>query len=284
MKNHNSHADATYSPQTHKSFEGALFSFFANECPQLGGDRTRQVLVSEICTLFRKFHPGTDHLTEGQTVWTTVHKDAQGAYGKRIEDTELTSVVLDLVTPHDAADRAGGMSLRDLKIDAVARLCNQAYDQGGCLTSAELSILLKIAPPTVAKYIAEWELEHQSVLPRRGTIHDMGPTMTHKQIIIHKLFIELKTVQQTSRETLHSLPAIDRYISSFKQILLCHQKGMNIEEIAFAVKKTVRLVKEYKKIIDKYAEKSYVLDRLLNYGPHIESKAEEFANECGKVN
>ncbi len=101
------------------------------------------------------------------------------------------------------------------------------------------------------------------MLPRRGSIHDIGPTLTHKRIIIEKLFIEQKTVQQVSRETCHSLPAIQRYISAFKQILLCRQKGMKTEEIAFSIGRTERLVKEYERIIEEYKEKEYIVDSLL---------------------
>ena len=106
-------------------------------------------------------------------------------------------------------------------------MCKQAYEQDGCLTNAEVAICWKFLPvAAVSNYIKEWEVENREVLPRRGSIHDMGPTLTHKKIIIEKLFIEQKTVQQVSRETLHSLPAIQRYISTFKQVLLCKQKGM----------------------------------------------------------
>jgi hypothetical protein len=284
MKQHVSSAAATYTPQTFKCFEGALFAFFQQECPQLGGDRTRQVLVKAVHDMVRRFFPSTDHLEAGQTVWPTVHKDAKGAYGKRIQDTELTTVVLDLVQACDAADRAAGKKLRDLKIEAVARLCQQAYEQDGCLTNAEMAILLKTTPTTIGKYISAWELEHNKVLPRRGTIHDMGPTLTHKKIIIHKLFIEQQTVQQTARETYHSLPAIQRYISAFRKVLLCRQKGMNTEEIAYATSKTPRLIKEYEKIIEYYADQSHVLDRLLNYKPPIESNPEEWAKEYEGAN
>lgn len=279
MKTHASHAAATYEPQSFKSFEGALFSFFRNECPQLGGDRTRQALVQEIHAMVRRFFPATGHLEAGQTVWPTVHKDAKGAYGKRIQDTELTTVVLDLVLPGDAADRAAGRKLRDIKIDAAARLCIQAYEQDGCLTNAELAILLKIAPETAGRYIAIWEATHRQVLPRRGTIHDMGPTLTHKRIIIDKLFIERKTVQQTARETRHSLPAIQRYIGTFRQVLLCRRKGMTTEETAYATRKTPALIKQYEEIIDHYAGQSHVLEQLLHYQPRIESNPEVWANE-----
>jgi DNA-binding CsgD family transcriptional regulator len=188
-------------------------------------------------------------------------------------------VVLDIVQSQDVMDRANGKKLRDIKKEATARLCRQTYEQDGCLTNAEIAVILKISPAIVSKYISEVELDSQTVLPRRGTIHDIGPSLTHKKIIINKLFMEGKTVQQVSRETYHSVHAIQRYIVAFKQILLCRQKQMTKEEIAYSVGKTKRLVKEYEKIIDNYKEKSYILAKLLNYEVRIETQIEQDANK-----
>ena len=118
-------------------------------------------------------------------------------------------------------------------------------------------------------------LTGSSILPRRGSIHDIGPTLTHKKIIIEKLFIEQKTVQQVSRETYHSLAAIQRYISTFKQVLLCKQKAMSTEETAFAVGKTPRLIKEYEAIIEEYKEKNYVMETILNLEVNLETRFEK---------
>ncbi len=274
MRENISAAFASYSPVHYKSFQGALEAFFEQECPQLGGFRTRLTLVDFIYNMVLKFFPETNHLRQGQTVWTTVHKNAKGAYGKSIKDTTLTPVVLTLVQNTDALDRANGKKLREIKKEAAARLCQEAFAQDGCLTETELAVILKMAQPTVGKYIKEYEAEHKVVLPRRGTIHDMGPTLTHKKLIIEKLFIEQKTVQQTIRETCHSARAIERYITSFKQILLCYRKGMNIDEIAFSVRKTKNLVQEYLDIIEFYKERSYILDNLLNYEVKIETAIE----------
>jgi len=275
MKQHISGNHATFNPQLHKSFVGALGAFFEQECPQLGGFRTRQVLVKCINDMVMQFFPETSHMRPGQITWPTVHKNEKGSYGKSMKNTRLTNVILDLIQPQDAADRADGKKLRVIKKEAAARLCRQAFEQDGCMTNAEIAIMLKISPPTVSKYIAEIETESQTVLPRRGTIHDMGPSLTHKKIIINKLFIEQKTVQQVSRETYHSVRAIERYIVAFKQILLCRQKGMNTEEIAFSVRKTVRLVKEYEKIIDEYKDSNYILRELLDLEVGIDSSFEK---------
>jgi len=278
MKQHLSANQASFGPQSYKNFPGALASFFEHECPQLGGFRTRQVLVKSICDMVGKFYPETSHLRPGQISWPTVHKNEKGSYGKSISNTTLTTVVLDLVQSQDAADRADGKRLREVKKEAVARLCRQTYEQDGCITNAELAILLKLSQNTIGKYISEFELENHTVLPRRGSIHDMGPTLTHKKIIIQKLFIEQKTVQQVSRETYHSYPAIERYITAFKQILLCWQKGMTADEIAFSVRKTKRLVNEYLLIIEEYKDRKYILDRLLNFEVNIETSVQKDIN------
>lgn len=265
---------ASYAPAHYKTFIGALEAFFEQECPQIGGSITRKALVNGIYNMVLKFFPETNHLRSGQTVWTTVHKDAKGAYGKSIKDTELTPVVLTLVQDTDAIDRAHGKKLREIKKEATVRLCQEAYAQNGCLTETELAVMLKMSQSTVGLYLREYEAEHKTVLPRRGTIHDMGPTLTHKKIIIEKLFIEQKTVQQVIRETCHSARAIERYITSFKQILLCYRKGMNIDEISFSVRKTKNLVQEYLDIIEIYKDRMYILEKLENYEVNVETVIE----------
>lgn len=277
---------ATFQPQAYKCFEGALEAFFSYECPQLGGIRTRQVLVKSIADMVRQFYPETSHMRPGQILWPTVHRDEFSSYGKSIKGTRLQPVLLDLVNPQEALERAQGKKIKVIKKEAIARMCKQAFDQEGCLTNAELAILLKMSPGTVSKYIKDWELENHEVLPRRGSIHDLGPTLTHKTIIIEKLFIEQKTVQQVSRETRHSLPAIQRYISTFKQVLLCKQKGMSTEETAFSVGRTNRLILEYEKIIEEYREKNYVMEALLKCEIGTETRNQQMINEIieeGKI-
>jgi len=265
VKKKQTHLQATYNPMLFKTFAGALEAFFAQECPQLGGFRTRQVLVQAVLGMVAEFYPETSHLRQGQIQWVTVDKDETASYGKSMRNTRLKSVVLDLVRGEDIAERAEGKRLREIKKEAAVRLFKQADNQGGCMTNAEVAILLKISPPTVGRYIHEHEFETGELVPRRGTIHDMGPTLTHKKPIIRKLFLEGKSVEQVSRETRHSPEAIHRYIRNFRQVLLCRQKGLDEKETAFAVKISERLVREYHKLIDKFAQENLVLESILQY-------------------
>jgi hypothetical protein len=85
--------------------------------------------------------------------------------GKTIKNSRLTPVVLDLIPATDITDRANSKKLRELKKDAAARLCRQAFDQDGCMTLAELSILLKMAPTTASKYLRETKLSNNWSFP-----------------------------------------------------------------------------------------------------------------------
>ena len=106
--------EAVYKPQYYKTFPGALEAFFSQECPQLGGFRTRQVLVKSINDMVLNFFPNTSNMRQGQVNWITVHKNEKSSYGKSIKNTKLTNVILDLVQERDPLDRANGKRLREM--------------------------------------------------------------------------------------------------------------------------------------------------------------------------
>ncbi len=253
----------TYGPAAQKTFLAALEAFFVTEFPQMAGDRARRAVVQGIVDLVHRFFPATTNLRQGQTTWISVAKDETSAYGKTIAKTRLVPVVVSLLAEDEAQQRTAGKRLRDLKREAVARVCQEIDRQGGCITAAELAIMFKTTSTTVGKYIAQWETEHGQLLPRRGTIHDMGPTLTHKKEICRLLFVERKTVSQVVRLTKHSPQAIDRYITNFRQVFTCKTKGLTTQETAHATKLSQRLVEEYHRLFDEYAVTSSRFDDLL---------------------
>jgi hypothetical protein len=263
MKGPRDYSIAMFGPQKEKTFAGALSAFFKHECPHLGGERIRKVLVQAIVKLVDRFYPPTQHLRPGQTQWITVDKNEAHGYGKKVGETRLTSVTLDLIADRDADDRVNCKGIHEIRKEALARLCKQADAQGGCLTTAELCILLKASSVEITRLIREWEEEHQTLLPRRGTIHDLGPSVTHKKVIIEKLFLQGKPVEDVMRETNHSADAVHRYIVSFKQVVLCRRKGLQRDEIAFAVKMSSHLVEEYEALIEELSKKNPAFEESL---------------------
>lgn len=266
MKPADTYLEKTYGPAEHKTFTGALSSFFAREFPQMAGDRARQAIVQALVDMTHRFFPETSHLRPGQTPWTTVAKATSASYGKTIEETPLVPVILDILATDEVTQRKNGKRLRDLKIEAVGRLCLQADDQGGCLTNVEIAILLKTTPNTIRRYIRLYEDQHDQLLPRRGTIHDLGPTITHKKEICRLLFLEGCSVGETCRRTRHSPKAVNRYITNFKQVLTCKTNGLDVQQTAFATKLSKPLVEEYHRLFDEYAVTDARIAGLINQG------------------
>jgi hypothetical protein len=83
------------------------------------------------------------------------------------------------------------------------------------------------------------------MVPRRGNIHDMGLTLTHKKIICQKVFGEGKSVEQTARETYHSPAAVVRYVNDFKRVRECLKERMSPKKIAFATGLSLSLTNQY---------------------------------------
>lgn len=266
MKAASSYLEKTYGPTEQKTFTGALSAFFAREFPQQAGDRARQAIVQGIVEMVHRFFPETAHLRPGQTTWTTVAKAISSSYGKTIGETPLVPVVLNILADNEVTQRKEGVRLRDLKIEAVGRLCQQADEQGGCLTNTELAVLLKTTPATISTYIREHENRHGGLLPRRGTIHDLGPTLTHKKEICRLLFLEQRSVSETCRRTRHSPQAVNRYINNFKQVFTCKSKGLTTQETAIATKLSKPLIEEYHRLFDEYAVTDSRIAALLKEG------------------
>jgi gas vesicle protein len=254
---------ATYGPTAQKTFDGALCAFFANEFPQLAGTRARQAIVQGIVDMVHQYFPETTHLKQGQTTWISVDKNAINSYGKTIDQTPMVPVTVTLIAPDEAAQRRDGRKIRDVKRDTTARICKEIDAQGGCVTASELAIMLKTTTTTIGKYIAQWQEQHQQLLPRRGTIHDMGPTLTHKKEICRLLFLEGKTVSETKRITKHSERAIDRYITNFRQVFTCKTQGLTPQDTAIATKLSLKLVQEYHRLFDEYALTNAKFEALL---------------------
>ena len=61
--------------------------------------------------------------------------------------------------------------------------------------------------------------------------------------------------------------------------MLCMQKGMTTEQIAFATGRTKRLIKEYEQIIEEYKKGNYNMKQLLGSEVHIENDVESWIIE-----
>ena len=90
-----------FSSSARKTFHYALTHLLKTEFPGLFGPAVTELFATQVEQLFQKFHRRRDRVGWGQIVWLAVATDDLPSYGKRIEDTQLVPVILDLVTRDD---------------------------------------------------------------------------------------------------------------------------------------------------------------------------------------
>ncbi len=233
-----------YGPMREKSLQSALSHRIAQDFPRVGGERIRQFCAEAILEVVNQHLRPRDHVQHGQVVWLAVSLNDPPARKKRIRDTELVPVILDLSTNDDVQAILARVKPQErLRCKAIC-LCKQAHAQGVLLSNVDLAELLNRSDSQLASVLAAHERQTQKVIPRRATLHDVGTGLTHKAIICRK-HAEGKTSDQIARETHHSLEAVDRYLADFDRVRQCRQLGMSPEQIAFTLNHSRNLVQQY---------------------------------------
>ena len=129
-----------------------------------------------------------------------------------MEDTGLVTVVLDASTAEDIQSRIDRVPPAQWRLRKAIRMCRQAYEQGGLLANRDLSEILNIADSCIGSLLTNHERQTKTLIPRRGTIHDIGSGLSHKWIICHKRYVEGKSADRIARETYHSIESVDRFL------------------------------------------------------------------------
>jgi Protein of unknown function (DUF1670) len=239
----------SYDATERKTFRSSLCYLLQSEFPGVFGPAITRLFSERIDELYERFHPPGSRFRAGQCLWIAVAIDDFPTRNKRIEQTRLVPVVLDLVTSDDLEDAVAGSVRAKTRPKKILRLFRQAYAQGGLLTEADVSLLLHVPINTVSAVVLRHEREAGQAVPRRGTIHDMGRSVTHKRIICYKRLVEKKTTSQVAQETFHSAEDVEYYVQSLRRVHLCHSIGMSEEDIAAATGRSISLVREYLELI-----------------------------------
>jgi Protein of unknown function (DUF1670) len=194
-----------------KTFRNSLCHLLQTEFPGVFGPAVTRLFSESIDQLYQRFHPPGSRFASGQCLWIAVAVDDPPRRGKLIENTRLVPVVLDLVTADDLEEAVAKTVRLNTRPKKILRLFRQAYAQGGLLTEADVSLLLHVPINTVSSIVLKHEREAGQIVPRRGTIHDMGRSITHKRIICYKRLVEKKTTSQVAAETYHSPQEVEYY-------------------------------------------------------------------------
>lgn len=185
----------------------------------------------------------------GQIVWTGVAQDQPP--GRSLGDCRMVSAVLDYLVPEDWSlvhrDRS-----EELKWARLVRLATGAYYQGACLSQPDLAFLLGVSVDAVR---AAMERHPKVILPTRGRLADMGPTLSHAEKIVG-LYMQGYTETEVVRRTGHSYESVERYILDFARVSYLLERGMPPTAIRTVLGCSMRLVEKYVELYHRWSRES----------------------------
>jgi len=147
-----------------------------------------------------------------------------------------------------------GAKSSEMKQNVIARIINEAYQQGGILSMRDIGLMLVTHSTNISKERIRYEKKKRIVLPHTGVLHDMGSSITHKYQIVYKYVIEKKDPVKIAWETNHSPAAVDRYLKDFNRVKTLIYENKNIDYINLVTNIAKPVIKQYQQLIDNYVK------------------------------
>ena len=226
--------------------KGSLNSFFKQEFPKLIGPILRTKLIDELIKLIEKILPLKDHLKPGQILWSVVSTSTRADS----LNPRFVPVVLTIINEEDIEKLTKGVLMSQIMEQAIARIIQEAYSQGGLLSMRDIGLLAWRYGTAISTYRKKYEKEHDITLPHTGSLQDMGSCISHKSMIIRKIEVDKKDPYAVAKETNHSMLSVDRYIKDFSRVRICHQDGKDVNFISLVTGLNKYVIDEYIKILE----------------------------------
>lgn len=209
--------EATYGPQRHLTLKSRLFVLLRDELGLGRQPKIAQLLCDEIVSLVDECFVTEDQLKLGQALVLAPEAGQGNSFRFGLDQLRMRPVRLTLLTPEDIAALAAGASHLEVRMIRMARMVHEAFDQGACLTTSQLGLLVGMSPATVASQIRRYHEEHGELLPLRGIVEDCSSATTHKVEIV-RLHLEGLTTSEIAEKTHHNPKSVERYLRRFNQV------------------------------------------------------------------
>jgi hypothetical protein len=225
----------------------ALINFLATELPKAMGPLLREKFTDQLIALFESLCPEVKHLKPGQLLWNALDKETRGDSPNR----RFVPVVLTLINEEDVQQLTNGISMLQIAQNSIARMTLEAFDQGGVLSTRDIGLLILKSPSVSSRLRRSYEATQDKPLPHTGIIHDMGTSITHKEMIVRKVVLEKKDPARVAQECMHSQRAVDRYLKDYHRVKTLHLDGKDDIFIHRVTAIAVHVVRQYLAIIRK---------------------------------
>lgn len=250
MKKRRTDRQETFSPMRDKTLKTVLRHQFVTEFGYENKVIFAEAMIERIMQTVNRFTKPAAMLKPGQMLWMAVPNDGRKHTKKRMRDTPQVPMVLDLVTDDELAALAQGERYDSVRRRRQARLLDQALSQGGVLAQSDLAAITLRHRRNVANDIAAFQKGNGRILPYRGSVQDVGSTMTHKVEVIRLFengFLEPEICQKL--DVPHDLTAVENYVQTYKNVLKLLDNDFSPSEVTGILRISKRLVDSYVEII-----------------------------------
>jgi hypothetical protein len=236
-----------------RSLPHLLVRKFLTEYGYDHGPVVARAIVEDILSTIESCCP--EHIPPKTVVWLAVRREWHGQR-KGLDVTDLVPVRLRMVTEEEIellaniALRRKRRAYQAFNRHRYVRWCFEAYEQGGVLTLLDLSLLGGLSQHYAGDRLREYEKETGKVVPTRGTVHDIGGSVTHKAEVIRR-WLRNESPAQIARALGHSQAAVDRYIADFQKVRLLAPK-VPVADLPALTGLSKSLVEQYVALLRQY--------------------------------
>jgi hypothetical protein len=256
-----------------RSLPDLLVHKFLTEYGYDHGPIIARAIVDDILATIEQCYP--ERVPPKTVTWLAVRVEKRGRR-KGISITDLVPVQLTMYTESEVdlltnpALRKKQRARRAFNQARFARWCFEAREQGGVLTLLDLSLLSGLSTIYASRVLREYEEKTGVIVPTRGTVHDMGPAVTHKREVVRR-WLRHQSPVRIARDTKHSQASVDRYIGDYQRVRLLARK-VPLEEIPALTGLSAAVVEQYLELMEHYEP-----DLLLNQHARAQGESREDA-------
>jgi hypothetical protein len=247
------HRDIIKSRFKKRSLPDLLVRKFLTEYGYDHGPVVARAIVEDILATIERCCP--EYIPPKTVVWLAVRREWRGQR-KGLDVTDLVPVRLRMVTEEEidllanTALRKKQRSYQAFNRHRYVRWCFEAYEQGGVLTLLDLSLLSGLSQHYAGDRLREYEKETGTVVPTRGTVHDLGGSVTHKAEVVRR-WLRNESPVHIARALGHSQAAVDRYIADFQKVRLLAQK-IPVADLPALVGLSKSVIEQYVDLLRQY--------------------------------
>lgn len=188
----------------------------------------------------------------GEIIYNAASSDVPA--GTALVDMKKVPVRLTVFSADDA-HTISTYGPEELTRRRIVRLIYDAYDQGGALTQADIALILGISPKTVIRKMKDLQSDG-TVLPTRGNLKDIGPSVSHKSKII-EMYLSGCDYLEIKRKTKHSDEAITRYLKTFSRFVVLTDEDFGEVAMQMLTGHSSKLLNEYSSLYERFSLPEY---------------------------